>query len=214
MEKITQREKKTLSVFGVPVLHLLTLAVVFAFLGWIAENAAKLVTTGIIDCRFHFLPFIPVYGIVPFAIAIAVGNVDEFAPFGKKIFKTRTKKTVILSNLIVLSLFYVFVFLGELAVGNAWEYLTGVQLWDYSSQPLICTRYAGLIPTLGYGTGAYVLAKFFYPFSLRLIERKFSTKTLVIFCAIFLSLMLVDEVIMYVYLFVNKTKPLWWIIRI
>ena len=127
------KPRKRLTVLGVEFVYLYLFGIIFAALGWIAENAAKIATTGTFDCRFHLLPFISPYALVPFALHIALGDPDDLAFFGKKIFKKQRK---ILSNLICLGLIMAFVFLGELAIGNMWEAVCGVKLWNYSNLPL------------------------------------------------------------------------------
>ena len=52
------KPRKRLTVLGVEFVYLYLFGIIFAALGWIAENAAKIATTGTFDCRFHLLPFI------------------------------------------------------------------------------------------------------------------------------------------------------------
>ncbi|MCM1224811.1 MAG: putative ABC transporter permease, partial [Lachnospiraceae bacterium] len=173
-------EKKRFTVFGVEFAYLYFLGIFVAFLGWFAENAVRLITQGVIDSRFQILPFIGVYGLIVFALHIVFGNPDDLTVFGKRVFKEKTKKTVVLSNVLALTVICLFVFLGELAVGNLWDACFGVQLWDYSKMPLSVTRYAGLIPALGYGGSAYLLFKFAYTPALKLVRGKVKYKTAVI----------------------------------
>ncbi|MBQ9781581.1 MAG: hypothetical protein IJW26_00175 [Clostridia bacterium] len=169
--------KKPLSIFGVEFIYLALLGIFVAFLGWVVENAVKLIVNGAIDSRFHFLPFISPYGLIVFAFHIALNSADNLVIFGKRIFKTNSKKTKFLSNFITLFIIYFFVFFGELCVGNLWGEIFGVELWNYSALPLQVTQYAGLIPTLGYGTGAYLLFKFIYTPALKFVRRKIKFST-------------------------------------
>lgn len=153
-------EKKRLCVFGVEFVYLYLLGMIFAFIGWIAENVSKIIIGGVFDSRFHLLPFIGIYTIIPFSFHIALGNPDSITVFGKKIFKEESKKNKILSNIITYFSICAAVFLGELVVGNAWDALFGVKLWNYNNLPLHLTRYTSVVSTFGFGTGAFLLFKF------------------------------------------------------
>ncbi|MBR7100537.1 MAG: putative ABC transporter permease [Clostridia bacterium] len=206
----SQSEEKRLKLFGVEVVYLCFLGILLAFIGWVAENAAKLVTTGFIDSRFHVLPFVPVYGIVVFAVYLVFGNPDDIAFFGRRAFKQQTVKTKILSNVICLACSYAAVFFGELIVGNAMEALTGVQLWNYTALPLTVTQYAGLIPTLGYGTGAYLLVKFALWPSIRLLQNKVNYKIIRIITVIVSLFLIADELAMFLNFFILGEGPVYW----
>lgn len=172
------------------------LGIIFAFLGWIVENVARLVTLGIIDSRFHFLPFISPYGLVVFALYLLIGNADEISIFGHKLFKEKNKKTIVFSNIITFITICLFVFLGELIVGNLWDVLFDVKLWNYTDQPLHVTRYAGLITSLMYGGGVYLLHKFvMYPL-LNFFRNKINYKNAAIFSIICGSIIVIDTLIM------------------
>ena len=192
----------------------MVMAIVMAFIGWAGENVVILTARGGLDSRFHVLPFIPAYGLIVFALQIFVGDVNSLAPFGKKIFKTQNRKNKILSNLLCLVFIYLLVFLGELCVGNGWAALTGVELWNYSNVPLSVTQYAGLFPTLGYGTAAYIISKFFYGPFLRLLRRKMPHKVAVIINATLGALVLLDGIRMILQLIILKEAPLIWAIQV
>lgn len=53
-------------------------SIIFSAIGWIVENLSRLFAYGIIDNRFHILPFIGAYGLIPFAF-IAIGKPNEFS---------------------------------------------------------------------------------------------------------------------------------------
>ena len=80
------KPRKRLTVLGVEFVYLYLFGIIFAALGWIAENAAKIATTGTFDCRFHLLPFISPYALVPFALHIAFGRPPTTLPFSAKRF--------------------------------------------------------------------------------------------------------------------------------
>ena len=180
MEKVIGSEEKPklfkvingrLTIYGEDFVYLALMGIFFAFVGWTAENSAKAITTGIIDSRFHILPFISPYALVPFAAHIAVGDTNNLTFFGHRVFKENNLKNKILSNFLTFLIFVVVVFIGELVVGNLWELLFGAKLWNYSNIPLCVTQYAGLIPSLGYGGGAYLLMKFAYKPLLRQFKK-------------------------------------------
>lgn len=203
-------QKKRLKVFGVEFAYLYFLGIVMAFFGWVAENLVRFVTLGIIDSRFHVLPFIPVYGLIVFAVQILFGDTNDVAVFGKKIFKEQNRRNKILSNLICLLLMYFAVFFGELVVGNVWEAVSGVQLWNYNTLPLHVTQYAGLIPTLGYGTGAYLLARFCFCPAVRLLQRKANYKVILIIDCTLGVLLPVDELAMFLQIIIFQEAPVYW----
>ncbi len=201
---------KRLTVLGVEFVYLYMFGIIFAALGWIAENAAKIATTGTFDCRFHLLPFISPYALVPFALHIALGDPDDLAFFGKKIFKKQRK---ILSNLICLGLIMAFVFLGELAIGNMWEAVCGVKLWNYSNLPFQVTQYAGLIPTVGYGGGAYLIFRFVYKPLLKALRKiKFSAAK-IICCTLGVAIVL-DTAFMCLHNVLFNAPPMYWSVKL
>lgn len=201
---------KRLKIFGVEVVYLAILGIGMAMIGWIAENVVKAVSDGVIDSRFHTLPFISPYALVPFAFAIVFGNADDLALFGKKVFKNQSRKTKILSNIITYAIICFGVFVGEFVVGNAWDILFGVQLWNYSFLPLQVTKYAGLIPSLGYGTGAFLLFRFAYTPLLNLLRKKADFKKAKVFAIVIGSLIVLDTVVMGLHIAIAGEAPMLW----
>ena len=151
---------KRVKVLDVELAYICLVGIAAAFVGWTAENCVKLVSSGIIDSRFHLLPFISPYALTPLALHVFIGDTDDIAPFGKKLFRKNTPTNKFLSNVVSVLMISATVFVGEFAVGNAWELLLGVKLWDYSAQPLHFTQYVSVVSAFGYGTGAYLLFKF------------------------------------------------------
>ncbi len=200
-------EKKTFTIMGVEFVYLFLFGIGFAGLGWIAENTVKIVMQGTFDCRFHLLPFISPYALVPFALCIALGDPDDIAFFGHRIFKKQHK---VLSNLLCFTLICLSVFLGELAVGNMWEAVSGAELWNYSNLPLQVTQYAGLIPSLGYGGGAYIIFKFVYKPLLSFMRRKIKIGTAKIICCTLGTAIIADTLIMMLHIIIFKQPPMYW----
>ena len=106
--------------------YLCFLAIFVSFLGWIVENTFRAFCNRTIDSRFHLLPFLSPYGLIVFAYYLLLSDPDDLAVFGRHIFKQKTTATIIASNIIAWAGMCVTVFLGELAVGNFWYYVTGV----------------------------------------------------------------------------------------
>lgn len=205
-----KKESKRFTLLGVEFVYLYLLGIGMAFIGWVAENTVKAISDGIIDARFHVLPFIFSYSLIVFAFHLLFGSPDSVCFFGKKLFLQETKKTKLLSNLLVLAVIYATVFLSELAVGNLWDVCFGVQLWNYSEMPFHVTQYAGLIPTLGYGTGAYLLFKFAYAPALRFVREKINYRTAKIIVCTLGVLIFLDELALIVQIvFFNQAHMLW-----
>lgn len=204
------KPKRRLKIFGAEIAYLYLIGIIMAMVGWIAENTVKAINDGVIDSRFHVLPFISPYALVPFAMHICFGNADDVAFFGKKIFKNQTLRTKIASNAITFATTCSAVFLGELAVGNLWDAAFGVQLWNYSKLPLQVTQYAGLIPSLGYGAGAYLFFKFVQGPLLNLLQRKCPYIVAIIIDCTLGVLIVLDTLAMVMQIILFNEAPLLW----
>lgn len=191
-------EPKRFKIMGVELVYLYIFGIIIAFVGWAAENMVRLINHGYIDSRFHLLPFISPYALIVFAFHIALRDPDELVLFGKKIFKEKTKKTVIYSNIISYFAICAFVFLGELAVGNFWELTVGVKLWDYHAWPLNVTQYTSVVSTFGFGTGAYLIFRFIYKPFLNFIRTKMNYKVAKFITLTLGMLIIIDTCIMMV----------------
>lgn len=190
------------------------IAIGMAFFGFLFENIARLVSVGIIDSRFHILPFISPYGFIVFAFYLGIGDPDDYSFFGKHLFKEKSKKTKILSNLFSLFLICLFIFLGELVVGNLWELLFGVQLWDYSKNLLHITQYTSGTSTFGGGIVIYLILKFVYRPILKFLEKKINLKVAKVVNAIVCPLLILDTVRMIVCMAILGEAPMIWSITI
>lgn len=212
--KSAVEEKKRFTVMGVEFVYLYLIGIGFAMLGWIAENTVRVITQGVFDSRFHLLPFISPYALIPFAFQILLGDPDRLSPFGHRIFKRENLKTKVLSNLLCLALILGAVFLGELVIGNLWEILFGVKLWNYSAFPLHITQYAGLIPTLGYGGGAFLLFRFVYKPLLGLLQRKVTFKAAKGICLTLGIAIVLDTLIMAIQIAILHEPPMYWSVKL
>ncbi len=210
MSNLNGVSKKPITVFGVEFVYLYLVGMVFAFIGWIAENTAKLLSNRVIDSRFHIFPFIAVYIAVSFAFHIVLGTPDDVAFCGKKIFKVKTTKTKLLSNLISFLVISVTVFLGELVVGNMWDILFDVKLWDYSAMPLNLTQYTSIVSTLGFGLGAYLIFKFIYTPLLNLFKTRFGLRASRLIVSTLGVLIAADGIRMILCIIFMGEAPMYW----
>lgn len=207
-------EEKRFKIFGVEFVYLCLLGIIFAFFGWIIENLFRLVSAGVIDSRFHILPFISPYGLIVFAVHLCLKNPDDLSFFGKKIFKNESKKNKILSNIIVWLIFCTAVFLSELAVGNLWDLLFGVKLWNHMALGFNVTQYTSLFSTLGFGTGAYLAFKFVYIPLLNFIRNKVSYKVAKwIVCTLGVIIVL-DTLFMIGHIIFVRKAPMYWRVKV
>ena len=206
--------KKPRTLFGVELVYLGFVGIIIAGIGYLAENAARIVAFGIIDSRFHILPFISPYALVMFLVHVLLCDCDDLRVFGKHVFKRKTAKTKLYSNIVSYLLICAFVFFGELGVGNLWDAFFGVELWDYTELPLSVTQYAGLIPTLGYGTGAFLIFKFLYKPLLSFLRKKLDFKIAKIIVLTLGSLIILDTVRMMCMIIFFGEAPMYWSIKL
>lgn len=212
-EKASLAEKKALTVYGEEFVYLAALGICLSFVGWATENAARAVMAGVIDSRFHILPFIAPYSLIAFAYHILFKDPDDAAFFGRKIFRKKTFKNKLFSNVLCYVLTCAFVFLGELAVGNGFEKLFGVKLWNYEGQKFHFTRYTSLLSTFGFGTGAYLFFAFGYIPCLRAVERLGHKRAKIITLTLG-TLILLDNIVLIIYICITHTAPVYWSISI
>ena len=201
--------KKPLTFLGHKVTYILNLYLLFGVIGWVLENIVISIGKGVIDARYHFLPIIPAYGLIVFAGIILIGSTNDFAIFGKHLFKQKSKKTIVLSNIVSFVLICAIVFVAELAIGNFWNSCFGVALWDYSSLPLHITQFTSIVPTIGYGIFGYVMIALINP-TLRFMERHLSCKASKIINWVLFPLYIIDDLQLYIMMiFFNKASMVW-----
>ncbi|MBQ7369008.1 MAG: putative ABC transporter permease [Clostridia bacterium] len=194
--------------------YLCVMGIAVAGLGWVIENVLRLIAVGVIDCRYHLLPFISPYGLAVFAVYFLIGEPDDIALFGKKLFKEKTKRSLLLSNLFCFILPCFIVFFGEMLVGHVWEWCFGVELWDYNNQPLHITQYTGILPAVGGGAACYLVIRFmFYPF-LRFLKHKLPKKVAVwLACTLGVAIIL-DTAFISVHSVLFGGAPMYWSVKL
>lgn len=208
--ELPSTEKKRWKIFGVEFVYLYLFGIFVAFLGWAGENSVRAINLGIIDSRFHMLPFISPYALIGPAIHIVMGDPDNLTIFGKQIFKERSVKSRVLSNLLCYVLLCMGVFLGELAVGNLWDILFGVQLWSYNGWPLTLTQYTSIVTTIGFGTAAYVVLRFLYKPMMKLIRTRVPFRVAKWICCTLGIVIVLDTVWMMLQMALWGEAPIYW----
>ena len=106
-----------------------------------------------------------------------------------------------------------FVFLGELVVGNVWDIFFGVELWNYSSMPLPLTQYTSIFTTLGYGCGVFLIFKFIYKPILNLIRRKVNYTVAKVICLTLGVAIFLDTLYMMLSIIIYGEAPMYWSIH-
>lgn len=208
-----REEGGPLTVYGVQFVHLYLLGILTAFGGWVLENLFRLAAGGILDCRFHILPFLSPYALIPFAFHILFGEPGELAPFGRKLFRREGTGTRVLSDLIVFCVMCLAIFAGEIAVGSAWEYFFHVRLWDYTDQLLHVTPYASALSVLGGGGICFVLFRFLHPALLRVVRRVPHRAAFGV-CITLGVLIVLDTVCMGIQIAVTGAPPMYWSVKL
>ncbi len=212
MKEKTEKKKRELCFFGIPLSPMVMVAVVFANIGWIVENCARIYFAGSIDARCYILPFISAYAVIPFAFHAVLGDPRDIKFFGKRL-TFGGGFAWVLTDVFAFLAMAVFVFVAELIVGNLWDFLFGVKLWNYSAHPLHVTRYTGVLTSLAFGGGAFILYKTVYKWLLAAFCRA-PRKPINILAWVFASLMLLDTLIMIVYMAVVGEAPMLWKIQV
>lgn len=203
-------QKKRWKILGVEFVYLWLFGIFVAFLGWAGENAIRGLRNGVIDSRFHLLPFISPYALIGPAIHIVLGDPDDLTFFGKKLFKQSTAKTRVLSNLICYAILCAGVFFGELVVGNLWEVLFGIKMWDYSGWPMTVTQYTSIVTTVGFGTAAYVILRFVYQPMMRFIRTKVPFRVAKWICCTLGIVIVLDTLWMMLQMALWGEAPIYW----
>lgn len=204
-----KRERRPLTIFGYDVRYFLVGMIVFSFLGFCAENAGRMVTKHIFDCRHQLLPFLMAYGIALLAVYVLMGTPDELRFFNIRIFKNMTRGKRVLSHIIYFAVIFLFIMAGEIAVGMLYEKCAGVILWDYSDIPTHITRYTSIITTLLYGGGVYLLMAFAFRPMMNLISKMGTRAATIVDCTLGAAIVL-DFLIMVIITFVTGSAPNWW----
>lgn len=211
---LARKEKRLLAEDAEEFVYLYLFGIGLAFGGWIMENCYKFVTQGVIDCRFHLLPFLSPYALIPFLFRFLIRDPDRIAVFGRRVFRKDCKKNKILSNLLCFLILSLSFFFGELAVGNLWEILFRVQLWNYGLFRIRLTQYAALVPTLGHGCASFLLFRFLYPPTLNLIRKKIPFRTAKRICLTLGVSIVLDTLLTMAHIAVFGKAPMYWTVRL
>lgn len=181
-----------------------------AFLGWVIENVACLLSNSFIDSRFHLMPLIPEYALIPVALYLLFGDVNDLSFFGHKLFKDDFKHKKLWSNLICLLVLFLGVYLGEEITGNLVEMTSGAVLWNYEELPMAFSKYTCFYSVFGFGLGAYLLFKYVYPPLLRFFTWASKSKAFRAFSITVAILMFFDASWMILQTLIHGEAPIYW----
>lgn len=204
-------DKKRLMLCGVEFVYLYYLAIPATFIGWLVETIAKIYQTGV--AYTHLIPFIAIYGLCVFGFHLLLGDPDDVAFFGRPLFKTKSRKSKVLSNIISLAAITAASFFGELIAGNGVEILFGVKLWDYSFQKYCFTQYVSLISTVGFGFGGYLAFRFLYMPALAYVRKNVKFRTAKIWNFTLGLLILADGLVFILQIIILRQAPNYMIIK-
>lgn len=174
------KAKKTPKLHDYRLVYIGVMMVIASLIGWVSENVFRVITVGIIDSRFMYLPFLGIYGLCILALYGLFGTPDKFRFLHKLVLggKDKTWARYIYYCLVVAAA----VMIGEIAVGSFCEAFSGKILWNYSAIPLHFTKYTSVPTTAAITTGVFLLMKFGFTPLMDLMERKLSYKAAKIIC--------------------------------
>ncbi len=89
-----------------------------------------------------------------------------------------------------------------------------MELWDYSDFPLQVTQYAGLVPSLAYGGGAYLIFRFVYKPVIKLLQNKVDFRIAKAICCTLGVAIVLDTLAMGLYIAVLNTPPVYWSVKV
>jgi len=116
--------------------------IVVSFLGFLVENVWLAATKGFIDNRNMCFPFLLGDGLTVAIIYMILGTPRKLVLFGKRIVAIRGIRSIVIYFLTV----FVFVCVGEIALGKIVEKTCRFCWWNYSEIPMHITKYTS-IPT-------------------------------------------------------------------
>ena len=171
-----------------------------------------MVTKHIFDSRHQLLPFLFAYGIALFAIYTVMGTPGELRFFGRRMFRTKSRRNTVLPHVIYFFVICAFIMLGEIAVGTIYEKFAGVILWDYTDIPTHIARYTSLITTVLIGGGVYAIMAFGFRPMMNLVSKMGTRAAAVVDCTLGAAIVL-DFLIMIIVTFATGSAPEYWSIH-
>jgi len=170
------------------VYPLMNMVVLSSFIGYVVENAFKLIMNGYIDNRYMFLPFLIGYGFFIAVIGTFIGTPQNLFPLSKR----NLKLSKPLGFLVYFIASTILVSVGELVLGFAVEWIGGFSYWDYTSLPLNFTKYTSLPTSLGFCFIITLFMGFVYDPAMRFFERKKSSRAWRILSVVGILLLVAD----------------------
>lgn len=150
--------------------ELFAMAALVSLLGFLVENMWMLTRSGFIDNRNMNLPFLLGYGIAVVGMYLVLGT---------------PKKG---HFLLYYSLVFLFVSLGEIALGFTVEEFCGFYYWDYTNLPMHLTRYTSFFTSLGFSALITLFMYYCYEPIMSFVHRTMTPRRRRIAIALFIAL--------------------------
>jgi len=150
--------------------ELFAMAALVSQLGFLVENMWMLTRSGFIDNRNMNLPFLLGYGIAVVGMYLVLGT---------------PKKG---HFLLYYSLVFLFVSLGEIALGFTVEEFCGFYYWDYTNLPMHLTRYTSFFTSLGFSALITLFMYYCYEPIMDFVHRTMTPRRRRIAIALFIAL--------------------------
>lgn len=150
--------------------ELFAMAALVSLLGFLVENMWMLTRSGFIDNRNMNLPFLLGYGIAVVGMYLVLGTPKKGHFF------------------LYYSLVFLFVSLGEIALGFTVEEFCGFYYWDYTNLPMHLTRYTSFFTSLGFSALITLFMYYCYEPIMSFVHRMMTPRRRRIAIALFIAL--------------------------
>lgn len=148
--KFKDRKKEQRRLKHSQIISCCAVIIVASFTGFIVENAWLAFRFGYVDNRGMLFPFIFGYGIAIIAVFLLFGIPSDPLFFGKP-YKSNHNK-----DLKYILCIMGTVCVGEFALGNIVELISGVHWWDYTQIPFHIGQYTSIPTSLGFALIIYL----------------------------------------------------------
>lgn len=211
--KYFNKKNNIIKLYDYDISYLWLASLIFAHLGYWVENLFRLFSKGILDSRNQILPFLFCYSIAMWALYLALGTPKKARFFAKQLFDGRTKENRLNSLLYYFSVVFIFIFSGEIVVGEMFEAISGIQLWNYSGIPFHVTQYTSIPTTIALSVGVIILMEYFFTPLMNALQ-KIPRKLVLIIDYVLGTLIVADWLIMIISINVFKIAPNYWSVQV
>lgn len=162
------------------------MAIIVSFLGFFLEDLWIALHEGYVDNRNMYLPFLIGYGMAIISISIVIGIPDN-----KHLLSYFSKIFLAIS-------------IGEFVLGTIVEKTCGIYFWDYTSLPLHFTRYTSFFTSLAFSA---IITLFMWKVFCPLMDiiHSHDSRSMRIVSTIAITLLLLDLVFSFVYMYNNQS---------